>query len=259
MLLVGTLAYVALVLLLRISGKRTLTKLNAFDLVVTVALGSTLATVLLSKSVALAEGVLALALLICLQYAITWLSVRSPRFQALVKAEPTLLVHRGRFLDGAMRGPAHHPRGRPRGAARERRRRGRRGRGGGAGDRRLDQRDSECGPGRRPERAGRRRCAVDGASPAARRALTPAGGSGRHADVIPTAEAGMQYVEAHGVRIPALGFGTFRLEGAVARRMVGYALEIGYRHIDTAQMYGNEAEVGAGDRGVRPCRATRSG
>jgi uncharacterized membrane protein YcaP (DUF421 family) len=101
--LVGTLAYAALVLLLRISGKRTLTKLNAFDLVVTVALGSTLATVLLSKSVALAEGVLALALLISLQYAIAWLSARSPRFQAFIKAEPTLLVHRGRFLESAMR------------------------------------------------------------------------------------------------------------------------------------------------------------
>jgi uncharacterized membrane protein YcaP (DUF421 family) len=101
--LVGTLAYAALVLLLRISGKRTLTKLNAFDLVITVALGSTLATVLLSKSVALAEGVLALALLISLQYAIAWLSARSPRFQAFIKAEPTLLVHRGRFLGRAMR------------------------------------------------------------------------------------------------------------------------------------------------------------
>jgi uncharacterized membrane protein YcaP (DUF421 family) len=101
--LVGTLAYAALVLLLRISGKRTLTKLNAFDLVITVALGSTLATVLLSKSVALAEGVLALALLISLQYAIAWLSARSPRFQAFIKAEPTLLVHRGRFLESAMR------------------------------------------------------------------------------------------------------------------------------------------------------------
>jgi diketogulonate reductase-like aldo/keto reductase len=54
----------------------------------------------------------------------------------------------------------------------------------------------------------------------------------------------MHHVEAHGARIPALGFGTFRLEGSVARRMVGYALSIGYRHIDTAQMYGNEAEVG---------------
>ncbi|HEY0834778.1 MAG TPA: YetF domain-containing protein [Azospirillum sp.] len=102
-LVVGTLAYVALVFLLRMSDKRTLTKLNAFDLVVTVALGSTLATVLLSKSVALAEGILALGLLIFLQYAITWLSVRSPRFQALIKAEPSLLVHRGRFLDGALR------------------------------------------------------------------------------------------------------------------------------------------------------------
>lgn len=102
-LIVGVLAYAALVVLVRLSGNRTLTKLNAFDLVVTVALGSTLATVLLSKSVALAEGVLALALLIFLQFAITWLSVRSPRFQALIKAEPKLIVHRGRFLDGAMK------------------------------------------------------------------------------------------------------------------------------------------------------------
>lgn len=101
-LIVGSLAYVALVVLLRISGKRTLTKLNAFDLVVTVALGSTLATVLLSKSVALAEGVTAMALLIALQFVITWLSVRSPRFQALIKAEPTLLVHRGDWVPGAM-------------------------------------------------------------------------------------------------------------------------------------------------------------
>ena len=55
----------------------------------------------------------------------------------------------------------------------------------------------------------------------------------------------MLYVETHGARIPALGFGTFRLDGRTAERMVSYALAIGYRHIDTAQMYGNEAEVGA--------------
>jgi uncharacterized membrane protein YcaP (DUF421 family) len=102
-LVVGTLAYVALVAILRISGKRTLTKLNAFDLVVTVALGSTLATVLLSKSVALAEGVLAMALLVFLQFAITWLSIRSSRFQEVVKSEPTVIMHQGKFLDGAMR------------------------------------------------------------------------------------------------------------------------------------------------------------
>ena len=102
-LVVGTLAYVSLVLLLRASGKRTLAKLNAFDLIVTVALGSTLATVLLSKSVALVEGLLAFVLLAGLQYLVAWLSVRSPRFSDLVKSEPTLLFHRGRFLEGAMR------------------------------------------------------------------------------------------------------------------------------------------------------------
>jgi uncharacterized membrane protein YcaP (DUF421 family) len=91
------------VLILRVSGKRTLAKLNAFDLVVTVALGSTLATVLLSKSVALADGLLGFALLVGLQYAVAWLSVRSPRFGAVVKSEPSLLLHRGRFLEGAMR------------------------------------------------------------------------------------------------------------------------------------------------------------
>ena len=100
---VGTAAYAALVLILRVSGKRTLAKLNAFDLVATVALGSTLATVLLSKSVALAEGLLGFALLVGLQYAVAWLSVRSPRFGAVVKSEPSLLLHRGRFLEGATR------------------------------------------------------------------------------------------------------------------------------------------------------------
>lgn len=51
-------------------------------------------------------------------------------------------------------------------------------------------------------------------------------------------------VEAHGARIPALGFGTWELTGRTARRMVEAALELGYRHLDTAQIYGNEDEVG---------------
>lgn len=55
----------------------------------------------------------------------------------------------------------------------------------------------------------------------------------------------MHVVTVQGVQIPALGLGTFRLDGNVAGRMVTYALDIGYRHIDTAQMYGNEAEIGA--------------
>jgi uncharacterized membrane protein YcaP (DUF421 family) len=101
--LMGTLAYVALVLLLRMTGKRTLSKLNAFDLVVTVALGSTLATVLLSRDVSLSEGVLALGLLIALQWGVTWLSVRSVRVARTVKAEPRLLFANGRLLPQAMK------------------------------------------------------------------------------------------------------------------------------------------------------------
>ena len=101
-LVVGTLAYASLVVLLRVSGKRTLTKMNAFDLVVTVALGSTLATILLSKDVALAEGIVAFALLIALQFVVTWLSVRSQTMRRIVKSEPTLLFFRGEMLDRAL-------------------------------------------------------------------------------------------------------------------------------------------------------------
>lgn len=100
---VGVCAYVALAALVRISGKRTLAKLNAFDFVVTVALGSTLATVLLSSTVALAEGVTALALLIGLQFAVAWTSVHSRHVRRLVRSEPTLVVYQGQLLPDAMR------------------------------------------------------------------------------------------------------------------------------------------------------------
>ena len=102
-IVVGACAYVALIILLRASGKRTLSKMNAFDFVVTVAIGSTLATVLLSKDVALAEGVTAFALLIGLQFVITWLSVRSKTISGWVKSEPMLLWHQGEFLRGSMK------------------------------------------------------------------------------------------------------------------------------------------------------------
>ena len=90
--IVGALAYLGLVAMLRVSGNRTLAQMSAFDFVVTVALGSTLATVLLSRDVSLAEGLTAFALLIGLQYAITWLSVRFPVVEMSVKSEPRLLV-----------------------------------------------------------------------------------------------------------------------------------------------------------------------
>jgi len=77
--------------------------MNAFDLIITVALGSTLATILLSEDVVLAEGPTAFALLIGLQFVITWLSVRTTAVPSLVKSEPTLLVIGGRLQDAALR------------------------------------------------------------------------------------------------------------------------------------------------------------
>lgn len=102
-LVVGVLAYIALVGFLRISGKRTLSKMNAFDLVVTVALGSTLATILLSKEVSLVEGMVAFLVLILLQYTVAWLSVRSAKFRQIVKSEPSLLLFRGQYLDNKLK------------------------------------------------------------------------------------------------------------------------------------------------------------
>lgn len=101
--LIGVLAYISLVLLLRVSGRRTLSKMNAFDLVVTVALGSTLATVLLSQDVSLAQGVLAFALLIGMQFIVTWSSVRVRWVKKLVTGEPALLLYRGSLLGDAMK------------------------------------------------------------------------------------------------------------------------------------------------------------
>lgn len=59
----------------------------------------------------------------------------------------------------------------------------------------------------------------------------------------------MQVIESYGARIPILGFGTMTLKEDLCIELVGTALQLGYRHLDTAQMYGNEREVGEGMRG----------
>jgi 2,5-diketo-D-gluconate reductase B len=58
----------------------------------------------------------------------------------------------------------------------------------------------------------------------------------------------MQFLEAKGARIPLVGLGTWDLRGRVCARVVEQALRLGYRHIDTAEMYDNEREVGEGMR-----------
>lgn len=101
-LIIAPVAYAALVLILRVSGKRTLSKLNAFDFVITIAIGSTLASIMTSKSLALVEGLTALGLLVAMQFLITAASVRFKSFDRLVKAEPVLLLRDGRMLTRAM-------------------------------------------------------------------------------------------------------------------------------------------------------------
>lgn len=99
----GLIAYATLVVLLRIFGKRTLAKLNAFDLVVTVALGSTLASIALPADKTLADGILVLLVLLTAQFGVSWLQVRSAWFRRVVKNEPALLYYRGQWLQSLLR------------------------------------------------------------------------------------------------------------------------------------------------------------
>jgi len=60
----------------------------------------------------------------------------------------------------------------------------------------------------------------------------------------------MEYLQTQGISLPRLGLGTFRMQGEVCRAAVEGALALGYRHIDTAEMYGNEDAVGAAIAGA---------
>ena len=102
-LAVGASAYCTLVVLLRFSGKRTLAKLNAFDWVVSVALGSTLASIVLDTAVSWTEGIAALLMLTALQFALAWTTARLPAGRNIVTARPTLLLEDGRVLPEALR------------------------------------------------------------------------------------------------------------------------------------------------------------
>src|SRR5690606_1939711 len=90
--------YVTMVIMLRASGKRTLSKMNSFDFIVTIALGSSLATVALNKNVALADGALAFFLLIFLQFLITWLSVHTTFVKKMVTSQPSMLLFKGELF-----------------------------------------------------------------------------------------------------------------------------------------------------------------
>lgn len=102
-LVVGPLAYIGVLVVLRVSGKRTLSKMNAFDLVVTIALGSALSTTILSRDTAVLDGLVAIALLVALQYVVALVSSRWPRAERMVKSEPRVVVRKGVIIEEAAR------------------------------------------------------------------------------------------------------------------------------------------------------------
>lgn len=102
-IIITVLAYLIMVFMIRVSGKRTLSKMNAFDFIVTIALGSSLATVALNKNVPLADGASVFFILIFLQYIITWLSVRIKKIKKLITSQPSLLLYKGEILTGNMK------------------------------------------------------------------------------------------------------------------------------------------------------------
>jgi len=94
-------AFITLFIFLRISGKRTLAKFNAFDFVVTVALGSTLSYMMLAQ-VSLAEGSVVLMLTIILQYLFAWTARSSKKMERVINAVPTLIFYDGKFITSGM-------------------------------------------------------------------------------------------------------------------------------------------------------------
>ena len=101
--IVGFFAYITLILLLRAAGKRTLSRMNAYDMVVTMALGSIMARVLMSSKESLSEAVLAMCMLIGMQYGVSVCVLRWQWLRKLLSPKPTVLFFEGFFIPEALR------------------------------------------------------------------------------------------------------------------------------------------------------------
>lgn len=102
-IIIAVISYIALILMIRISGKRTLSNMNAIDFTVSVALGSILATVILNKDISLSEGLTAFTLLIGLQFLLVRLSLSRPWLQEMITSDPQLLYYKGVYIKRSMK------------------------------------------------------------------------------------------------------------------------------------------------------------
>jgi uncharacterized membrane protein YcaP (DUF421 family) len=100
--LIALVGYAGFVVMLRSSGKRTLAKMNVFDFVFVVALGSTLADTMLTSDITVTKGLVSCATLIVLQIIVSRLTTKSARLEKLINGEPTLLMFRGDYLKDVM-------------------------------------------------------------------------------------------------------------------------------------------------------------
>lgn len=98
-LIVGTAAYLAIVIILRISGKRTLASMSAFDFIIAVAVGAVFGRTLTAKELSLSETLTAFLLLAVLQFVFAYLENRSKTFKKVFNTRPTLLFYKGKFLE----------------------------------------------------------------------------------------------------------------------------------------------------------------
>ena len=85
-------AYASMIVVLRVAGKHALSKLHVFDYVVTVALGSTLASILVSEDVALAEGLVAVVTLVGMQWVVAKAAVSFEPWRKFVRSDPVILI-----------------------------------------------------------------------------------------------------------------------------------------------------------------------
>ena len=102
-LLTSVMVYVLIVLVTKVSGKRSTSQLNNFDWVVTVMIGSLGASTILLKDVPFIEGVSSILVLYLLQFLVTKYASVSPQFSNFILSEPRIVFYQGQFLPDAMR------------------------------------------------------------------------------------------------------------------------------------------------------------
>ena len=98
----AVLFYLFIIGAIKVVGKRSTSKMNNFDWIVTVAIGAIAGSTILSRDVVLLEGLLAVAVLLGLQFTFTGIASRSEKVSTILRATPTLLVYEGTYLEKEM-------------------------------------------------------------------------------------------------------------------------------------------------------------